>query len=372
MTSDAELTALLSEFHADPRVAALNGKMISTGSGGTAFEEQRLAEWFLWCANEFGLEAAKQYLNQWLDADAVHVVNTLWVYGLDLDEEIQLADGYCITPAERLPDSTHKEQALQFKMPTPGEVVLFPTAAITRICRVKKTLPADASPILDRDSDFWKTRQRLYDIAITLNTLPGVSCLPAFATSYSLPSHPYGPFAGSGGLMHIFDVIGREQTKITQERQEDILAALADFNRLPDKERERFRRILSRLSQGKRRSEIEDKIMDLGIALEMLLLMDNPNREQLALSFRMRGAWLVSGTPEERRENYKLLKELYTYRSHVAHSGLLEDGDPQKIAKVRNQFPAYQALAEKICRRLLTNPKVDWDDLLVGGAGGEA
>jgi hypothetical protein len=369
LTSNAELTALLSEFHADPRVAALHGKGISTGSSGSAFEESRLAEWFLWCANEFGLEEAKQHLNQWLDTDEVDVVNTLWVYGLDLDEEIQLTDGYCITPAERLPDSTHKEQALQFKMPTLGEVVSFPTVAITRICRVKKTYPADSAP--NRDPNFWKTQQQLYDMALALNILPGVSCTPAFATAYSLPTNPYGPFGGWGGSTPLYDVIGRWQTKITQEHYEDILAALDDFNRLPDKERERFRRILSRLSQGKRRFEIEDKIMDLGIALEMLLLKGNV-RDQLALSFRLRGAWLVSGTPEERRENYNLLDKLYDYRSAVAHSGLLGDGNPQKIEEVRNQFPAYQALAEKICRRLLHNPNVVWSDLIIGSVSEES
>jgi hypothetical protein len=112
--------------------------------------------------------------------------------------------------------------------------------------------------------------------------------------------------------------------------------------------------------------------MDLGIALEMLLLKDNTNREQLSLSFRLRGAWLVSGTPEERHKNYQLLKELYNYRSQVAHSGLLESGNAQKIEKVRNQFPEYQALAEKISRRLLNNPQVNWEDLVVGGVSGEA
>jgi hypothetical protein len=55
LKSNAELTALVSEFHADPRVTALNGRMVSTGSGGTAFDESRLAAWYLWCANEFGL-----------------------------------------------------------------------------------------------------------------------------------------------------------------------------------------------------------------------------------------------------------------------------------------------------------------------------
>lgn len=106
-SSNQDLTAFLSELHADPRIAALNGRMISTGSGATIFEESRLATWFLWCANEMGLEAAKGHLARWLDADEVDVISTLWVHGLDLDEEIQLADGYCITPAKQLPDCMH-------------------------------------------------------------------------------------------------------------------------------------------------------------------------------------------------------------------------------------------------------------------------
>jgi hypothetical protein len=126
------------------------------------------------------------------------------------------------------------------------------------------------------------------------------------------------------------------------------------------------------LSQSKRGFEIADKVLDLGIALEMLLLKENRDRDQLALAMSLRGAWLVSDGPEERFDNYKLLKKLYNYRNHVAHSGLLEGGDPKEIENIRKSFPAYQSLAEKICRKLLGKPKVDWDALIVGGvsAGG--
>jgi hypothetical protein len=362
LTGNAELTTLLS----DPRVAALKGKMISTGSGGTAFEEGRLASWFLWFANDFGLASAKVSLNQWLDADKADVVNTLWVYGLDLDEEIKLEDGYCITPATQLPDSTDKEEALLFRMTTRGTLVRFPTVAITRICQVQKSFSAEGPLDPDRDAEFWKARQKLYDIAIVLNVLAGVSCLPASATVYALATHPYGPFSGQGAQMFSYDVVGKRQTKLTQEHRADILTALHNFNRLAATDQQRFRRILSRLSQGKRRSEIEEKIMDLGIALEMLLLKDNRNYDQLSLTFRLRGSWLISGTTAERRENYKLLKDLYNHRSQVAHSGLLEGGDTKKIEEVRKQFPKYEALAEKICKRLLSKPTIDWDGLLLG------
>lgn len=359
-----QAAALLSELDSDPRIAGLNALMISTGINACIFDKSRFALWYLWCANEFGPQAAKSYLSHWLDADQVEAVHALWVYGLDLDEDIPLANGYCISPAAQLPDSDHKEQALQFRIPTPGQVVSFPTAAVTKNHPVKKT--CDAS--LDSDLDgVQKVHQRLHDIAAVLNAMPGVSCTPAFSSSYSLPSNPYGPFAGSGSGTFIYDVVGRRETKITHGLRDDLLAALGDFDQLTDKERQRFRQILSRLSQGKRRLQIEDKILDLGIALEMLLLRDNPNREQLALTFRLRGAWLVSDTQEERIKNYKRLKDIYSYRSQVAHSGLLEDGKWERIEQVRQHFPEYEALGEKICRRLLRGPSVDWEDIILGG-----
>jgi len=110
--------------------------------------------------------------------------------------------------------------------------------------------------------------------------------------------------------------------------------------------------------------------MDLGIGLEMLLLRDNPHREQLALTFRLHGAWLVSATTEERLQNYKVLQELYDNRSRVAHTGLLAEGNPQSITAVRDAFPSYQALAERICRQLLHKPmrREDWKALVIGAA----
>jgi hypothetical protein len=368
--SNDQINSIIADLRSDPRVSALNGMMLSTGSGAAAFEQSHLEMWYLWSVNEHGAEVTKAHLDSWLDADEVEVIATLWVHGLKVDDAIELADGYSIVSPTRMPDSTHKEQAVQFKMPAMGEVSEFPTAAITRMCCVRKVRKGIEVPTPERDTEFWSTQQRLLDIATVLNVLPGVSCLPAFSTGYCLPTNPYGPFGGSGGGVHMYDVIGRHQTTLTQEHREPLLSALADFQALPDKEQQRFRRILGRLSQGKRRFEIEDKIMDLGIALEMLLLRDNPHREQLALTFRLHGAWLVSAATEERLQNYKILQDLYDNRSRVAHTGLLAEGNPQRITEVRDAFPSYQALAERICRQLLHKPmgREDWKAVVIGAA----
>jgi hypothetical protein len=75
--------------------------------------------------------------------------------------------------------------------------------------------------------------------------------------------------------------------------------------------------VLSRPSQAKQRDQIEDKILDLGISLEMALLEDNKNNDQLSLSFGLRGSWLIAADYEERQLIYRQLREMYDFRSQV-------------------------------------------------------
>jgi hypothetical protein len=105
---DRKVTHLRARAASDERLKALNGRLVSTGSGGHAFDFERLLVWYVWCANEYGLEKADACLEVWLDADDVEVTNTLWVYGIEVDDEIKLDDGYAITPAKMTPDSSHK------------------------------------------------------------------------------------------------------------------------------------------------------------------------------------------------------------------------------------------------------------------------
>ena len=124
-------------------------------------------------------------------------------------------------------------------------------------------------------------------------------------------------------------------------------------------------RILSRLSQAKRRSQIEDKILDLGICLEMALLGDNKNLDQLSLSFRLRGSWLIGLDKNDRKKVYTLLKEIYNYRSQVAHSGILTKNRPEKINAIREKFNEYSIIAERIIYLLITNGRPNWANLIL-------
>ncbi len=350
----------------DSRVKALDGKMISHGSGGQSFDAKTLTMWFLWCANEYGAESAEGYLNSFLNDSVVPVMNTLWVLGIEVTEPIQLKDGFEILPIERLPDSREKEMFLQSRFSHALHPRPFPASAIIYPCKVNKTKNSDNSVFDNEDHEFWQASIRLYEIALLLNALDGISCLPYFSTSYAYPTTPFGPFSGSGGGSSLYDVLGYSMSKLTTSHQPIIEELIQDYDRLPDSGKKRFQRILTRLSQAKRRSQIEDKILDLGITLEMLLLEDNKNNDQLSLSFRLRGSWLLGETEQDRMMIYKLFRDIYNYRSQVAHTGILCDGDSRKIQSVQEAFPKYQSLAEQVCRFMLKNGKPDWNEVVLG------
>lgn len=354
---------LLADLKEDPRVKSLEGKMISNGNGAGIFEAKKLAMWVLWVANEHGKKQAFKFLNSFLNEDKLDVVNVLWVSGLEVTESIPLKNGYSIIPITEMPDSREKEIFLQIPIDYASYHGPNPKSAIIYQGKVQKEFDFEGR---SEDSDFLESGSVLNEIALLLNALPEILCVPSYSTSYALPPTPFGPFNRSGGGFHMFDVLGSYgNTKLTKDRIDEIEELISNFAKLPLSGKSRFLRVLNRLSQAKRRDQIEDKILDLGIVLEMLLLEDNKGADQLSLTFRLRGSWLLGETGIEREEIYNQLKALYSYRSQVAHNGILCKGSERKIDDVRKAFPKYQMLAEKICRKLLEKGKPNWDELIL-------
>jgi len=359
---------VLSALESDPRVINLKGHIISKGSSALRFEPKVLAMWFLWAINEFGQEVAEEHLNTFLDSSDIPIINTLWVLGVEVDESIQLTNGLCITPISEMPDSREKEYYLKHSFDATGHQQPKPKAAITYLTKITRSHKGDEDPsyTFERDKDFGESSKLLYDASLALNAIENTSCIPYFPTAYTLPQMPIGLFGGSGGGAPLHDVIGHKITKITIEHTDEINTVLSSLLAMPDKEKARYSRVLSRLSQSKRREQIEDKILDLGIALEMALLDDNKNNQQLSLTFRLRGSWLISADENERLSIYHELRDIYNYRSQVAHSGVLCGNDAEKINAVRESFPNFALIAERIVRKLICEERPDWSKLLLG------
>lgn len=355
---------VLEELKKGPRVQALKDQWIITGTGAVPLNAQILAPWYLWAIHEYGVEAANTNLNKFLDSETIFITGTLWVLGIEVQQSIELENGISIIPIENMPYSPQKELFLEknYRLSAISKLIT-PKAAITQLCKIQKTAgPAVAKRLFQ----LRQSLQCLTDTALLLNALDDVSCLPFHLTTYSLPEMPLGIFGSYIGRGYFHDVFGDQSSCLPTSKLSIINDLINQFSALSPKDKTRMNRVLSRLSQAKRKNQIEDKILDLGIALEMVLLDDNTNNEQLSSTFRLRGSWLIGEDYESRQTVHGQLKEIYKYRSQVAHTGELCRNVPQKKQVVTNNFSTYVHLAEKIIRRIIHQPDINWTETVLG------
>ena len=349
----------LKKIKNDPRAESLKGKYTANGLAHQEYFPDLLAAWFLWFANETTIEEAEEALNLYLDSEEVSALEALWVYGIDVEEIVEISPYYEIRALDAMPDSDEKVRFSSFivsdlgNAPAPQAAILYRRTVLKAVDNQEGSLPVSSD---------------IGVLALLLNALSGVYCVPYLWTTYSDYGVPYGPFGATTnrGLLPSSSA-GLQVTHLKEGSGEKIRKLLIRFSELNIKQKNRYLRVLHRLSRAKSSVDLADKILDLGIVLEMLLLTENPNNQQLTLTFKLRGSLLLDGTFEDKERSYKLLSSIYTLRSQVAHNGLLENGNIKKMVKVGQNFPEYQELTERIFRTLFLNGEPNWQRLILNG-----
>ena len=112
------------------------------------------------------------------------------------------------------------------------------------------------------------------------------------------------------------------------------------------------------------------KIIDLGIALEVLYLSDMGENRELSFRLRLRAAWHLGRDEEDRKRLLKRFGEIYNCRSNAVHNGELG----RTVKSSGNQIPTGEFIekSQNLCRESIM--KVindggfpDWDSLILGG-----
>src|SRR5262249_15576643 len=120
---------------------------------------------------------------------------------------------------------------------------------------------------------------------------------------------------------------------------------------------------LDRLGRAGRERDFADRAIDLGIALESLLLHDIDHHGELSFRLSLRGAWLIGSSSAERLEIQRSLKKLYELRSRAVHLGFVKWN-----ASTRATIDEATAICRTLIRRLIdVRCDVDWHNVVVGG-----
>ncbi|MSU66029.1 MAG: hypothetical protein EXS38_08020 [Opitutus sp.] len=350
----AEGQAVLRRFASEPRISAMKDMMLCYGSRAHGFQLHELAMWFLWSAERHGVPATEKFLDDYFARDENSILITQWIQGITVDDVIQLGDGYEIRSLAEMPTSQEKERfstpwPFAFHDPPTPQCALVSVCSLPKLCRVDEAMPPN--PELDR------IRIRLGFMPLLLNTLEGISCLPRYITSYGDDQTPCGPFGGGGGGIPHYDVIGMGLDLLTPSQATEIMPLVEAFERQPADERHHLQLILFRLCQAKRHMRAEDKVLDLGVALEMALLDDDRDQAK-AKTFRSRGSLLLATSRAHAAQLRFCFDQIYDARSRVVHRGSLWDANyPGKMGERIAAIPEWLMLASRVVQKLILHGK---------------
>ncbi|MYF40199.1 MAG: hypothetical protein F4221_05005 [Rhodothermaceae bacterium] len=148
----------------------------------------------------------------------------------------------------------------------------------------------------------------------------------------------------------------------------ELMELTSKYADLSDQERRMLNLAMRRLRDSTKRTELEDKVVDLSIALEALF---SGGRKNIRETVSCRGSWYFSDSLLERMEVSKLLKKFYDDRSYIVHGNI-----SKRLAKKRKREQNRRVLLAKVDNVVRTSLKAmisqgipqDWEDSSDQGA----
>ena len=353
-----EVQAVEQRIAADPRFQDMKGKLIARGDGGGSVSEYHLSTWWTWRANQVGPDTADAELERFLTSDEIESLVCVWLFGDFVQEVTRIIDGVELWPINSMPYSSEKIEFINHVAGPLGNIMPAPRAALVQRVKGPKIFTISEKTVE------LGIGYRLNCLALLLNLLPGVKVSVCCTCSYYPEDWPPGVWNGGVSSSTVTDVIMDRGEIFKNEENIDVGTILDAYMRRSEHERNSIRIALERIQNAKGRvNKPENAALDLGIALERLLL-DNERGDQLALNFRLRGAWLIGTNVEDRIATHDVLKQVYDIRSHIAHFGTSKK--LKGYASYRGELAHHFQIAERIARKIICEGVPDWSSLLLG------
>ena len=96
-----------------------------------------------------------------------------------------------------------------------------------------------------------------------------------------------------------------------------------------------------------------EKLIEYAIALESLFLDDSDGRTELSYRLALRAARLLEKDLESRRSCFQTIRDLYNFRSRIAHGGSLEELKSVEQERLKSVLLRCPSIVSKSIRALL-------------------
>ena len=377
--------AVFAALEAHPDVAHVLGLHLNSGLNGARLAREALGAWLLTRATQLGPTAAIAELRSFLTGGHCELEEYLAFSGLEVSVPMTLPAGFELVPMTEIPESV-----LTISLTDPdwlyygrnakgyvrrktvqvlagfGKNILHsnPHVAMAALRIRYKRSPA----LLSTPVDFPNSVERMLD---TLRVLAAVTCASIFPVAHWISAVPTTPLWNNFAWSYWYHLNALRQFSTVEGNEDRIARTTTRWEALADQTKQKLRIPLERLNRALAAPLAADCAIDLGLALEALLLADLSPNDQISLAFRLRGAWLLGATPAERRALAQQFNAIYTCRSSVVHRGTLPSDkfqvDGEKLTA--EDFISHRAcsLATSAVLKIIERGDFpDWGALVVG------
>ena len=343
---------------------------------------------------KLGGERVATMLHRFLVAGAhtrLHAHEITVLHGLIVDERIDLGSGAYLASYEEgrsqfdLPDEPEFQSSEMIKHL--GRFNRWPSRAVlVRLVAWGGLAPCDCPAGENRSPnvkyrfpgrysiDSWERFFGDQEVLIDLLSVAMRSRFVACINFYVLPSwmRELGPnfrLQKSGSSYSMLDV-WPEDRHLSEEATATFVELAHGWLSCSDTKRRvielAIRRIVASFGPAFGKFGIEDRILDVAIALE---IMYGPfDGGEISHKLRTRAAWLLGASPDDRISIAQDMKAFYNARSSVVHGSTKADRE-----KLERTFPIGRELARSTLTALLVKgPAPDWDRLVVSGDPSES
>jgi len=361
---EPEILEIARGLASDSRLGLSSPALLNLGPAGRLVVDcVSLARRLLFVTISFGAAAAVSQLLQFIDLNYMPVVVVHAISGVALPREVALTEELSLAPIANVPRSPELSMMLETR------TLLHraqPTAAFVRKRRERPKLlslpPAERPANIDNGG----ADREIEDACRWLNLV--ADARPALV-AYWIQLPEWLPFAAdrvSSIGSRIEDPLSSRLAVLSESDVEDVLKIHKEFESQSDSTKAKLRVPLERFNQALRRARPIDQFIDLGTALEALLL-ERADTE-LSHRFALHGAWLVA-EPEERLRVFETLRRIYTLRSQAVHTGKIKR--PGKVIgeelNERQLLDRGFSICRKAIRVILKTGFPDWKSLVLGG-----
>ncbi len=353
-----------------------DNKMMCAGNGYSKIQLKSLAEWLIYNSEKTGVKETIDQFNDYLELEYTPGIAILAVSGIEINEKIQLSDKIELIPFIDLPPSKSKNALCpSFMQENPGLGRINPIFSgynPPKAALVKKVHfhPKSYDNSKKEPDIITIDYKDLYEACDFLTLLSNTTIVPVGSWLEVDKKVPCHQMLGIGFSYSNPEVFSNIDIPFNIYEWNKIKSTYSHFTKLDQKTKNLLRITLKRLNQARRRQRIEDKVIDQGIAYEVLFLNDKAHMEQLSFMLRLRASLLLGENIEDRRELIDFFKAFYTCRSKSTHEGKLN-----KEIKVANkgkmEVKELLEKSDKLCieaikKIILNGGFPNWEELMLG------